>query len=73
MEDVALTKKSRAEVHKFLKVEDVNLTAKSGDKLAVQSAKVDKFLQLEEVNLAVQLGGVLKQIFAFQSAEFKEC
>ena len=42
------------------------------DKLALQSAKVDNIFQLENVTLAVQLGGVLKQIFPFQQAEFKE-
>ena len=42
------------------------------DKLALQSAKVDNIFQLENVTLTVQLGSVLKQIFPFQQAEFKE-
>ena len=60
-----------ADVHKFLKVEDVNLTTKSGGvfmetNLLYNQQRWTNCVQLEDVTLPVQSRGVLKHKFAFQ-------
>ena len=59
-----------AEVHKFLKVEAVNLTAKAGGvlketNLLYNQQRWTNFLQLEDVTLPENLGGVLKHKIHF--------
>ena len=60
-----------AEVHKSLKVEDMNLTAKSRGVLKetikrYNQQKWTSFLQFWDLTLPMQSGGVLKDKFPFQ-------